>query len=235
MADRPKRRALPPKRLLDEYNDLKRPSIKKKPKIDKNLYEVEINEVDKQRKRLKLHFVGYSEEFDEWRDFYSEGSYFPFVRLENIYVPGEESLQDRREMFHGQLYRAIKRRLWSGRREDPETRIELAVERDVFSTGLAKITKSTLERGKEIYVVKNNRILDSILGAKWDERIFNSNGDFAYVEDDTVRYWLTKKASIEEYKFIGGQLVKSEIEDNYNLVFSFVRGDGNKRQYMQRN
>ena len=148
MADRPKRRALPPKRLLDEYNDLKRPSIKKKPKIDKNLYEVEINEVDKQRKRLKLHFVGYSEEFDEWRDFDSEGSYFPFVRLENIYVPGEESLQDRREMFHGQLYRAIKRRLWSGRREDPETRIELAVERDVFSTGLAKITKSTLERGK---------------------------------------------------------------------------------------
>ena len=83
--------------------------------------------------------------------------------------------------------------------------------------------------------MKNNRILDSILGAKWDERIFNSNGDFAYVEDDTVRYWLTKKASIEEYKFIGGQLVKSEIEDNYNLVFSFVRGDGNKRQYMQRN
>ena len=184
---------------------------------------------------MKLHFVGYSEEFYEWRDFDSEGSYFPFVRLENIYVPGEESLQDRREMFHGQLYRAIKRRLCPGRREDPETRIELAVERDVFSTGLAKITKSTLERGKEIYVVKNNRILDSILGAKWDEGIFNSNGDFAYVEDDTVRYWLTKKASIDEYKFIGGQLVKSEIEDNYNLVFSFVRGDGNKRQYMQRN
>ena len=68
---------------------------------------------------------------------------FPLVRLENIYVPGEESLQDRREMFHGKLYRAIKRRLWSGQRDDPETQIELAVERDVFSTGLAKITKST--------------------------------------------------------------------------------------------
>ena len=51
----------------------------------------------------------------------------------------------------------------------------------------------------------------------------------------SVSILLTKKASIEEYKFIGGQLVKSEIEDNYNLVFSFVRGDGNKRQYMQRN
>ena len=44
-----------------------------------------------------------------------------------------------------------------------------------------------------------------------------------------------KKVSIGDYKFIGGQLVKCEIEDNYNLVFSFVLGDGNKRQYMQKN
>lgn len=38
-------------------------------------------------------------------------------------------------MFHGNLYRAINRKLWSGRKEDPEVRIELPVEQDVFDTG----------------------------------------------------------------------------------------------------
>ena len=40
--------------------------------------------------------------------------------LSALNVPGEESLEDRKEMFHGNLYRAIKQNLWSGRKEDPE-------------------------------------------------------------------------------------------------------------------
>ena len=43
------------------------------------------------------------------------------------FVPGEESLEDRKHIFHGHLYRAIKRKMWSSRREDPEVRIGLRV------------------------------------------------------------------------------------------------------------
>ena len=53
---------------------------------------------------MKIHFVGYGNEFDEWRDFDIDSDLLPFVRLENISVPGEESLEDRKEMFHGNLY-----------------------------------------------------------------------------------------------------------------------------------
>ena len=40
-------------------------------------------EVDTTRKKLKIHFVGFSRhEYDEWRDYDNKGNYFPFVRLE---------------------------------------------------------------------------------------------------------------------------------------------------------
>ena len=93
------------------------------------------------------------------------------------------------------------------------------VDPDVFSTGLGQVTLSTSQRGKDVYSVTDNRLLDGVLGLKWDERIMNSNGDFAYVEKNTVRFWMTKKTPIQEYKYIGGKYVKYEIEDAYMLVF----------------
>ena len=113
-------------------NDLKRCNAKKKSKTDKDLYDIEIVQVDKERKRFKIHFVGFGNQFDEWRDFSTSGGQFPFVRLEKSFVPGEESLEDRRHIFHGHLYQVIKRKMWSSQREDPEVRIELPIEPDVF-------------------------------------------------------------------------------------------------------
>ena len=137
--------------------------------------------------------MGFSEEFDEWCNYDCERDYFPFVRLEKMFLPNGGSIEDRKNIFHGQLYRAIKRKLWSGRRDDPEVRIEMNVHPDVFSTGLAQVTLSTSQRGKDVYSATDNRLLDGVLGSKWDERIMNSSGDFAYVEKNTVRFWITKK------------------------------------------
>ena len=61
---------------------------------------------------------------------------FPFVRREKRFIPSENSLEDRKESFHGQLAREIKKKLWSGRREDPDINIDLNVDQDVFMEGL---------------------------------------------------------------------------------------------------
>ena len=45
-----------------------------------NLCEIEMKEVDVVAQRLKIHFKGYEEKFDEWRPF-TDAS-LPFVRLE---------------------------------------------------------------------------------------------------------------------------------------------------------
>ena len=106
---------------------------------------------------------------------------------------------------------------------------------DVFTKVLGGLVECDMERGRSVYNLRSNRLLDSVLGLRWDERIFNINGDFAYVIGQTVKFWLSKKASIVEYKVVGnGKYVKSEIEGSWQLVFTFVRGDVNRLQYEQR-
>jgi hypothetical protein len=92
------------------------------------------------------------------------------------------------------------------------------------------------ERGRLVQYMESNRLLDEVLGINWDKRIFNSNGDFAYVIDGTLKFWLARKSPIIEYKFVGhGKVLKSVIEDTTQVVFTFVRGDGNKSQYEHTN
>ena len=201
---------------------------------DNRLYEVEIVAIDKQEKKVKIHFTGFSEEFDEWR-YYQEGQEevtFPLVRLEKTYTPKETSLEDRIQIFHERVYHEIKRKLWSGRRDDPDIRIEINVDADVFDGGLGQIVRGIQIRGRKVYSINDNSNLDHLLGLKWNERVFNENGDFAYVVKGTVKYWLTKKNPIIEFKYMGGKFVRSEIEGLHILVFTFVRGDGNRRQYI---
>ena len=64
-------------------------------------------------------------------------------------------------------------------------------------------------RWKEVYVITDNHDLDELLGLKWNERIFYDNGDFAYVMNGTVRYWLSKRNSVVEFKYMGGKYIKS--------------------------
>ena len=80
------------------------------------------------RKQLKIHFVGFGHEYNEWRDYDNVRNYFPFVRLEKMFFPAEGPLEDRGYIFHRPLYRCIKTKLWSGRKDDPEVRIELNAE-----------------------------------------------------------------------------------------------------------
>ena len=60
-------------------------------------------------------------------------------------------------------------------------------------------------------------MLDSYLGLKWDERILNLAGDFAYVIPGTIKYWLGQRSPIIEYKLIGEQYARTEVE-NSNFI-----------------
>ena len=85
-------------------SDVKK-SVKKRPKKDNNLYEVEIKEVDRQNKRIRIHFKGYDARFDEWCPYDQEGEYFPFVRWEKPHVLTSSSLNDRLDHFIDMLFR----------------------------------------------------------------------------------------------------------------------------------
>ena len=59
-----------PWRFVEDFRQLREKKIEKverKRKTDRDLYVVEVVEVDTTRKQLKIHFVGFSDEYDEWR------------------------------------------------------------------------------------------------------------------------------------------------------------------------
>ena len=65
--------------------------VERKRKTDRDLYDVEVVEMDTARKQLKIHFVGLSHEYDEWRD--------------NCFSPRKVRWRiDRGNIFHRQLY-----------------------------------------------------------------------------------------------------------------------------------
>ena len=79
-----------------QLREKKLEKVERKRKTDRDLYVVDFVEVDTTRKQLKIHFVGFSDEYDEWwRDYDNERNYFPFVHLEKIFFPEEGSLEDR--------------------------------------------------------------------------------------------------------------------------------------------
>ena len=47
-----------------------------------------------------------------------------------------------------------------------------------------------MEQNRKAFKVEFNKKLNSLLGARWDERIMNKNGDFAFVEEGTVKFWV---------------------------------------------
>ena len=54
------------------------------------------------KNRFEQDLKGPVHDTDEWRD-YDEDN-VPFERLEKVYVPDEDSLEQRMNIFHGQLY-----------------------------------------------------------------------------------------------------------------------------------
>ena len=85
---------------MEEFCQLcekKMEKVERKRKTDRDLYVVEVVEVDKTRKQLKIHFVGFNHEYDEWRE---------YVPLEKMFFPEEGSLEDRGNI-NGQLYRCL--------------------------------------------------------------------------------------------------------------------------------
>ena len=54
-----------PKRFVDEVEQLKTCAMKNTPKKDNNLYDIEVTQDDKEKICIKIHYVGYGNEFDE--------------------------------------------------------------------------------------------------------------------------------------------------------------------------
>ena len=77
-ARRSERKRSCPLRFHDEFHDDGDEKHLRKKKVDTHFYECEIMEVDAANSRVKIHFVGYPDEDDQWQPFTEED--FPVVK-----------------------------------------------------------------------------------------------------------------------------------------------------------
>jgi len=93
-------------------------------------------------------------------------------------------------MFSQELYREVKRKLRHGYKGNPEVRFELKIDVDVYDIvclyGIDSKTRGT----KFVIGLQNNRDFDCYLGKGWDRRIINKQGDFVYVANGSVRFYV---------------------------------------------
>ena len=109
---------------------------------------------------MKIHYVGSSEGYDQWQPNDTEDSNPLFQRMESLRIPSSILLEDRTKLVHGELYRAIERKLYSGQKDDLATRVEIRIDQDVFHKGLALAGKPRDERGKTVYQIDSNEDLN---------------------------------------------------------------------------
>ena len=203
------------------------PSIKHN---KKKLYDIEIVDRDIETKRVKAHYVGYSNKFDAWLD-YEESC--PIAKFNKLTPLTEVSHDERLVAFFEETRLRIKKRLVAHRLDDPHGSVEISGQEDLYTDLLSCCVKRYC-RGKEFWFPHNLTDFDIFLGSKWHERIVNSSGDFAYIQESTLRVSIQKRPPLKEYMYQGGAYVEVANEQLPALVFRFSIGRGNKMIYEEK-
>ena len=162
--------------------------------------------------KVKIHYEGYGEEFDEWKD----ESEIVCPEKPEVYQPFE---------LHRELAYQIKVSLNLSGRRDPDIRIEVPFDKLLFEGGLKQAghyIQST--QGNEVYGIRKYADLTPLLGKNWYIRGLNERMDFCYIDLHSLRFYLYKRQPLMEYTPNG----KQDINSGHTLIFKFVRMDGVK-------
>jgi len=131
----------------------------------------------------------------------------------------------------------IKGALFSNLKGDPVCRVVMPFDKILFDKSLAvrgSIQHEQLQAGKSklYYAIPHLMNYNDIFGERWYIRGINAAGDFCYVIPGTAKFYLIQNRRKIDYQLQkDGKLQKKYIEMGFELVFSFVRGDGNMLQW----
>ena len=185
------------KRNYRELTDIKIPrkssvvsritkSTKVVPPSTDNLYRLNIIEKDDENGCVKVRYIGYGQEFDEWR------------LTEDIMELRESSSTDEassvtatpwsvdRLCLYKELAYRIKALLCSPRKGNPACWVVMNFDVVYYEGLICRATKQVGNgrRKREIYQLPSWTRLDDLLGERWYIRGVNINGDFCYIQPE---------------------------------------------------
>ena len=194
--------------------------------VTRRLYPIEV--VAWRDSEVRIHYIGYDEEFDEWRQ---ADDLVPLNN--NIHTTQVPIIQP--YSLHFELGLKLKQNLVCGKKQAPRVTIDMGFDYLLFRGGLqvAGVAKETV-RVIQRYTLVGYHDLDHLLGENWHYRGINSRGDYAFIILDTIEYYISKRRFITVYsppEQPSDDSTPHKIDAGYSLKFSFVRGYGNRSTF----
>ena len=207
-------------------------SIKTKVNVStssERLYRLEVIEKDDENGRVKVRYIGYGEEYDEWK------------LAEDIVDLSESSSSDEASSVTGtplsvakfclykELAYRIKALLCSSRKRNPICRVIMSFDIVYYEGLIRRGTKqlTTRQRKRDVYRLSTLTKLDDLLGERWYIRGINTNGDFCYIQPGSVKYYLKScKKKLEYQMQADGTINKYLFGGQCQLIFQFICNDG---------
>ena len=205
--------------------DLPRP---KRTSSRNKLYPISI--VERDGSRVKIHYVGYNDGYDEWREV---GDIVPPSAEPGNPSGGSQTRQTIQQQYslYKELSIKIKQFLTCGRKQSPSVKINMGFDYLLFVGGLQAAGAATRSaQGKTRFKIQAYSDLDFLLGKNWHYRGINKHGDYAYVVLDSVEFYLSKRPNVVEYmppQSANDTITATHTDAGYSLTFSFVRRCGN--------
>ena len=202
---------------------------RKKQQCQQKLFSVEV--VEKQDSRVKVHYIGYSNDFDEWKD-ESEVEVVAVDSEDLEVLTVDKSTVYKPFSVYDELRIKIKRTLSCNRKVSPSIKITMPFDLVLFNGGLkSAAVPSKKIGGIQYYKIVNYQDLNHLLGANWHYRGININGDYGYVIKETLEFCIRKSRLLVEYVCScsgDNSPIKSSIDTGHSLIFCFTCEYGNR-------
>ena len=131
---------------------------------------------------------------------------------------------EQRSFFIEQLKLLIKENLHAQRKVDSIVNIDLPIQKDLFEEFKSLGVGGGNKRNSHI-ILRSLSNFDDLLGEGWHWRVLNKQGDFSFVEPNTITFWLTERKPLEEYSAEG---ILKLVHRGYRFHLRFARGIGNR-------
>jgi len=186
-------------------------------KYDDTLYPVIVTNQYNKQGHVRIHYVGYGNEYDEWRV------------LEGLVQLSPPCVFNETYDLHQELAWEIRSTLTSSQKSDPSVKITIPFDKQFFDEGMASkgyVHKATKQITR--YRIHQYSDLDDILGINWHFSGLNSARDYCFVILNTTEFHVSRRRPITHFiPDSNGAAIKTSTPRGYVQHFTFVRGDGN--------
>ena len=169
--------------------------------------------------RVRIHYIGYGSQYDEWRD---QDDIIPI-----------QCFNSEKFDLNQELAVKIKSSLLGNRKCSPVIRLAMPFDLMTFNEGL-RISGHAVRTARKVIYFKIRRYeeLNPVLGPNWHFREIDAVGDYSYAVLDSGEYYLYQRRGIAHYiPDDDYKPLKTVIPCGYMLSFKFVRGDGTSSDF----